>query len=146
MPALGQSDATPVKPVGDEDAFQGLKSVAEKADQDWSAAHAGFRNTAALAQNPCEAGPKSVARAQNALKERTRAWKEFYKQHNQDSETSKKYAAVVEANTEEELRAEQKNISQASDLITELKRREENLEGPGATGLDGEDLAKQKKA
>jgi vacuolar-type H+-ATPase subunit I/STV1 len=128
-----------------ESALNGYESVAEKATKDWNVAHVNFRKLVAASQDPCDEGVRrALAIAQSALQERTRAWKEFYKQQGQRQEDSKKATAFEEGQLEAEKREAANNVSQWTELLTDLKRRRAALEGDGAIGLSAEDLAKAK--
>src|SRR6059036_1544917 len=74
-----QGDQKPASPGRGQEPFQGLKSVADRAERDWNQAHTAFRKVMSLSDNPCDSALKqSNVVAQLALKERTRAWKAFY--------------------------------------------------------------------
>jgi hypothetical protein len=125
--------------------FEGLKSVALKADMNWHEAHVRLRTLTGSPDNTCsEAVRGALAMAKAALEERTRAWNEFYSKRDLSADDSKKAMQELIAKNDEEVSAQEKDIAQWTEVLNDLKRKREALGSAGNAGLGQNDLAKAK--
>jgi len=122
-------------------AVQGLRSSADRADQDWIEANYSLLRVAS-SLNPCgEDVKQSLEQAKAALEERKRAWSEYSRQLNQ----LPLQAAASAGQTEQYIEATRRRVDKLTNLRTQVNQQLASLHGNIAIGLEPEAIASFKK-
>jgi hypothetical protein len=92
------------------------------------------------AAGPCDLRTAGALRkAQAALEERDRAWRELFVQRGLRKEDSRRAIASLQSQTSDELKLARSNLERLEGELADLKRRKADLEGGETSGLDPKD-------